>query len=142
MQFYAEDPDDLMAGVGRYWDNYFGADKVVFHKNEKLVKLTELLASRELSLTILSGNLLEHAKKGLSLVYGPYKDWPIGRKVGSQPLSKVILQFRLKILIHQNFVKLSEFIIEFSLIIQDWLMHQITRRFKFKIMELVILQID
>ena len=27
MQYYAEDPDDVMLGVGRYWENYFGADK-------------------------------------------------------------------------------------------------------------------
>jgi hypothetical protein len=29
---YAEDPDDVMAGVGLYWENYFGADKEVYHK--------------------------------------------------------------------------------------------------------------
>jgi len=47
MQMYAEDPDDVMAGVGRYWENYFGADKEVYHKNEKLTDLTKLLAARE-----------------------------------------------------------------------------------------------
>jgi hypothetical protein len=94
MQTYAEDPDDVMAGVGRYWDNYFGADKNVYHKNEKLVDLTKLLAARELSLTTLCGNLLEHAKKGISLIYGNPKSWPTGRNVGSQTLSKVILESR------------------------------------------------
>ncbi len=94
MQIYAEDPDDVMAGVGRYWDNYFGADKNVYHKNEKLVNLTKLLAARELSLTTLCGSLLEHAKKGISLIYGNPKGWPTGRNVGSQALSKVILESR------------------------------------------------
>lgn len=94
MQIYAEDPDDVMAGVGRYWDNYFGADKNVYHKNEKFVDLTKLLAARELSLTTLCGNLLEHAKKGISIIYRNPKSWPTGRFVGSQPLSKVILESR------------------------------------------------
>lgn len=94
MQIYAEDPDDVMAGVGRYWDNYFGADKNVYHKNENLVDLTKLLAARELSLTTLCGNLLEHAKKGISLIYGNPKSWPTGRSIGSQALSKVILESR------------------------------------------------
>lgn len=94
MQIYAEDPDDVMAGVGRYWENYFGADKNVYHKNEKLVDLTKLLAARELSLTTLCGNLLEHAKKGISLIYGNPKNWPNGRSVGSQALCKVILESR------------------------------------------------
>lgn len=94
MQIYAEDQDDVMAGVGRYWDNYFGADKNLYHKNEKIVNLTKLLAARELSLTTLCGNLLEHAKKGISLIYGNPKSWPSGRGIGSQALSKVILESR------------------------------------------------
>lgn len=94
MQMYAEDPDDVMAGVGRYWDNYFGADKEVYYKNEKVVDLTKLLAARELSLTTLCGNLLEHAKKGISLIYGNPKSWPPGRSIGTQVLSKVILESR------------------------------------------------
>lgn len=94
MQMYAEDPDDVMAGVGRYWENYFGADKEVYHKNEKLTDLTKLLAARELSLTTLCGNLLEHAKKGISLIYGHPNAWPQGKMIGTQPLSKVILEAR------------------------------------------------
>jgi hypothetical protein len=94
MQFYAEDPDDVMDGVGRYWDNYFGADKKLFHKNEKLVKLTKMLAVRELSLTTLSGNLLENTKKGISIIYGKPNKWPKGKNVGSQALSFLIHQSR------------------------------------------------
>jgi|GEM_PF-1516046 len=94
MQMYAEDPDDVMLGVGRYWENYFGADKDLYHKNEKMTDLAALLAARELSLTALSGNLLEHAKKGLALIYGNPNVWPIGRLVGSQALSKIILEAR------------------------------------------------
>jgi hypothetical protein len=94
MQIYAEDPDDVMAGVGRYWDIYFGADKDVYHKNEKLVDLTKLLTARELSLTTLCGNLLEHAKKGISLIYGNPKSWPTGRSIGSQAISKVVFESR------------------------------------------------
>ncbi|RYZ90897.1 MAG: hypothetical protein EOP04_02440 [Proteobacteria bacterium] len=94
MQHYAEDPDDVMLGVGRYWENYFGADKELYHKNVEFVDLTQLLAARELSIATLSGNLLEHVKKGLSLIYGGPRNWPIGRMVGSQALSKVVLEAR------------------------------------------------
>ena len=94
MQMYAEDPDDVMLGVGRYWANYFEADKEVYHKNEDLTDLTKSLAAREFSLNMLCGNLLEHAKKGLSIIYGNPKAWPAGRKIGSQDLSKVILLSR------------------------------------------------
>jgi len=86
--------DDVMAGVGRYSDNYFGADKNLYHKNEKLVYLTKLLAARERSLTTLCGNLLEYAKKGISFIYGKPKNWPTERSIGSQVLSKVVLESR------------------------------------------------
>lgn len=94
MQMFAEDPDDVMTGVGRYWENYFGADKEVYIKNEKLTDLTKMLAARELSLCSLCGSLLEQSKKGISLIYGNPKNWPEGRKVGSQALSKVIIEAR------------------------------------------------
>jgi hypothetical protein len=94
MQMYAEDPDDVMLGVGRYWANYFEADKEVYHKNKDLTDLTKSLAAREFSLNMLCGNLLENAKKGLSIIYGNPKDWPPGKKIGSQDLSKVILLSR------------------------------------------------
>lgn len=94
MQMYAEDPDDVMLGVGRYWENYFGADKNLYHENQKLTELTSLLAAREHSFTILSASLLESAKRGLSLVYSKPVNWPKGRNIGNQPLSNVILQAR------------------------------------------------
>lgn len=94
MQMYSEDPDDIMLGVGMYWDNYFGADKDLYQKNEKLNSLISMLAARELSLTTLSGNLLDNAKKGLSIVYGKPTSWPQGRIIGNQALSNIILQSR------------------------------------------------
>lgn len=94
MQTYAEDPDDVMQGVARYWDNYFGADKEVYHKSKELETLTKLLAVREFSLNLLCGNLLEHAKKGLSIIYGNPKTWPDGKQIGSQGISKIILGAR------------------------------------------------
>lgn len=94
LQVYAEDSDDIMAGVGRYWENYFGADKNVYRKNEKLIALTKSLASRKISLTTLCGNLLEHAKKGLSIIYGHPNNWPTGKMIGTQGLSKIIIETR------------------------------------------------
>lgn len=94
VQQFAEDPDDVMLGVGMYWENYFGPDKEVYQKNEKLQDLTKRLAAREFSLNVLSGNILEHAKKGISLIYGNPKNWPCGRSIGTQCLSSVILESR------------------------------------------------
>ena len=94
LQNYAEDPDDVMLGVGMYWDNYFGKDKEVYHKNEKLQDLQQRLTTQEFSIISLCGNLLEHAKKGLSIVYGNPKNWPCGRKIGTQCLSEIIIQSR------------------------------------------------
>lgn len=94
MQMQAEDPDDVMAGVGRYWENYFGKDKELFHSNEQLNKYTSLITVHELSIQQLSGSLLEHAKRGLSVIYGAPRLWPSGRMIGSQPISKIILEGR------------------------------------------------
>lgn len=94
LQNYAEDPDDVMLGVGMYWDNYFGKDKEVYHKNEKLKDLQQRLTTQEFSIISLCGNLLEHAKKGLSIVYGNPKNWPCGRKIESQCLGEIIFQSR------------------------------------------------
>ena len=94
LQNYVEDPDDVMLSVGMYWDNYFGKDKEVYHKNEKLKDLQQRLTTQEFSIISLCGNLLEHAKKGLSIVYGNPKNWPCGRKIGTQCLSEIIIQSR------------------------------------------------
>ena len=94
LQKYAENPDDIMLGVGMYWDNYFGKDKEAYHKNEKLKDLQQRLITQEFSIISLCGNLLEHAKKGLSIVYGNPKNWPCGRKIGTQCLSEIIIQSR------------------------------------------------
>ena len=94
IQTYAEESDDVMLGVGIYWDNYFGKDKEVHHKKEKLTELSQRLIIREFSIISLCGSLLEFAKKGLSIVYGDPKSWPCGRKIGTQCLSEIILQAR------------------------------------------------
>jgi hypothetical protein len=94
MQMYADDPDDVMAGVGRYWENHFGMDKEVHFKNEELIGLTKLLFARQFSITTLCGYLLEQSRKGLSLIYGNPRNWPSGRLIGTQAISKIILESR------------------------------------------------
>jgi hypothetical protein len=91
---YEEDPDDVMLGAGMYWDNYFGKDKEVYHKNKKLKDLQQRLTANKFSIISLCGNLLEHAKKGLSIVYGNPKKCPCDRKIGTQCLSEIIIQSR------------------------------------------------
>jgi hypothetical protein len=86
IQQNAEDHDDLMQGVGMYWDTYFGEDKDQYYKSLDLNALTDRLAAREFSFASLAGTLLQFAKQGLSVVYG--------KIIGSQPLKAVILQAR------------------------------------------------
>lgn len=94
IQQNAEDHDDLMQGVGMYWDTYFGEDKDQHYKSLDLKRLMDRLATREFSFASLAGTLLQFAKQGLSAVYGSPTNWPAGKVIGSQPLKTVILQAR------------------------------------------------
>ncbi|WP_306591427.1 hypothetical protein [Geothrix sp. 21YS21S-4] len=93
-QMNAMDSEDLMDGVGLYWDTYFGPDKDQHYKSISLEELEKMLEVREFSISALSGNVLQLAKQGLSLAYGSPSDWPSVRQIGSQTLAAVILQAR------------------------------------------------
>lgn len=94
IQQNAEDADDLMLGVGIYWDTYFGEDKEQHYKSKDLNVLQARLTSREFSLSSLAGTLLQYAKQGLSASFGKPVNWPNGRSVGSQDLKTIILESR------------------------------------------------
>jgi hypothetical protein len=94
IQQFAEDNDDLMFGVGRYWDTYFGEDKQLHSKSEELDLLTERLSTHEFSVSSLSASLLQYAKQGLSLAFGKFDKWPKGKLVGSQDLKTIVIQGR------------------------------------------------
>lgn len=90
----ADDPDDVMLGVGGYWETYFGPDKDQFYKTKSLEELEARLSSKEFSFSSLSGSLLQYAKQGLSVAYGKPENWPDGRQIGTQALKTVILEAR------------------------------------------------
>ncbi len=90
----SEDIDDVAMGAGVYWENYFGDDKQLFHKNEEAQDLESQLALHEFSIASLSGNLLQYAKQGISLCHGELANCPNGRTIGSQFLKAVIWQGR------------------------------------------------
>jgi hypothetical protein len=94
IQQNAEDADDVMLGVGIHWDTYFGEDKDQYYKSKDLKDLGDRLVTREFSFASLAGTLLQFAKQGLSAIYGPPKNWPTGKAIGSQPLKTVILEAR------------------------------------------------
>jgi len=94
IQQNAEDADDVMLGVGLYWDTYFGEDKDQHYKSKDLVELKARLASREFSFSSLAGTLLQYAKQGLSASFGNPVSWPSGRLVGSLNLKTIILEAR------------------------------------------------
>ena len=86
----AEDPDDVMLGVGRHWANYFGPDRERNDQQQVLDRVLAVQQARELALGALAGSLLQTAKQGLSIVFGNEADWPTSRAVGGQTLSAVI----------------------------------------------------
>jgi hypothetical protein len=90
----ADDPDDVMLGVGGYCETYFGPDKEQFYKTRSLEELEARLSSKEFSFSSLSGSLLQYAKQGLSVAYGKPENWPDGRQIGTQALKTVILEAR------------------------------------------------
>lgn len=87
---HAEDPDDLMLGVGRHWENYFGPDRERHGQQQELEGLRGAREARAWALGALAGNLLQVAKQGLSTAFGEEGNWPDGRAVGSQTLKAVI----------------------------------------------------
>lgn len=86
----AETPDDVMLGVGRNFENYFGPDRERRDQQQELEALREARQARASALGALAGNLLQVAKQGLSTAFGEEANWPDGRAVGSQTLKAVI----------------------------------------------------
>jgi hypothetical protein len=86
----AETPDDVMLGVGRHWENYFGPDRERHGQQRDLEGLREARQARAFALGALAGNLLQVAKQGLSTVFGDEANWPDGRPVGGQSLKATI----------------------------------------------------
>jgi len=90
----SEDPDDVMLGAGIHWDTYFGPDKERHHAQESLDNTKEKLTKLNFSIESLSGNILQHAKQGISIVHGEPANCPVGRIIGTQSIEKIIWQAR------------------------------------------------
>ena len=82
MQATAESADELMMGAGRYWENYFGADKERYEKDAQLSQVEQMAAAHTFSIGSLAGSLLQHAKQGISLVHAGLSACPAGRVAG------------------------------------------------------------
>lgn len=94
IQNFAEDPDDVMMGVGMYWDNYFGEDKQLYHIDMRRQELENEVASHAFSVASLSSALLQDAKQGISLAHGGTANCPNGRSIGTQSLKGIIWEAR------------------------------------------------
>ncbi|MCZ8164571.1 hypothetical protein [Silanimonas sp.] len=90
----AETPDDVMLGVGRDFENYFGSDREWHGQRQELEVLRAAREARASALGALAGNLLQVAKQGLSMAFGEEANWPDGREVHSQTLKAVIRSAR------------------------------------------------
>jgi len=90
----SDDDDDYMNGIGSSWDNYWGNDKELKEKDIELEKLETKIATQRFSVGSLSGNLLQYAKQGISIVHTKPDYCPNGRFIQSQPLKNIIWQGR------------------------------------------------
>ncbi|GHE27218.1 hypothetical protein ACFOED_10610 [Vulcaniibacterium thermophilum] len=74
----AETPDDVMLGVGRHWETYFGPDRERHDQQQALEGLRAAREARTFAMGALAGNLLQIANQGLSAAFGEEANWPDG----------------------------------------------------------------
>lgn len=90
----SDNPEDTADAAGMYWDTYFGADKDLHYKRKELDELEQKLSVLRFSHGVLSANLLQVAKQGISIIHGSLSGCPVGRPIGSLHLKDVIWQGR------------------------------------------------
>lgn len=85
------DLDDEGLGTAIHWDTYFGVDKDRYYKDKDAASTAERVTARKSSVAALSGSVLQYAKQGLALQFGPQRtDCPVGREVGRLPMHEII----------------------------------------------------
>lgn len=96
LEFLALNPDldDDNDSTAIYWDTYFGPEKDRFYAEKSKPDLELLIATRTFSTNVQSGNLLQYAKQGISIVHHGLAACPDGRFIGSQPIKNIIWQGR------------------------------------------------
>ncbi len=103
IQLDAETAEDVMHGVGLYWDTYFGEDKEAYYGAEDKTKVKNQILAHTFATDSLAGNLLQHAKQGISLAHGKPANCPDGKYIGTQPLKDIIWQSRNQALHWEDF---------------------------------------
>jgi len=88
------DFDDDLQSTAMYWESYFGSEKETFHADAEKHGLESLIAARKFSTNAQSGNILQYAKQGISLVHRGLDACPEGRHIGTVPVRDVIWQGR------------------------------------------------
>jgi len=88
------DFDDDLQSTAMYWESYFGSEKETFHADAEKHGLESLIAARKFSTNAQSGNILQYAKQGISLVHRGLNACPEGRHIGTVPVRDVIWQGR------------------------------------------------
>ena len=87
--------DDEGLGTAVHWDTYFGPDKERYHKAEDVQATKARIETRSFSVAALSGNLLQYAKQGLSMIYGASRNGcPVGREIAGLAIHEIIWQGR------------------------------------------------
>jgi hypothetical protein len=83
--------DDENLGTAIHWDTYFGPDKERYHKEQEATSIQDRITVREFSVSALSGSLLQYARQGIAIEWGPdMNGCPAGRDVRGIPLNDLI----------------------------------------------------
>jgi hypothetical protein len=88
------DFDDDLQSTAMHWESYFGPEKEAFHADAEKRSTEALIAARGFSTDAQSGNILQYAKQGISLVHRGLNACPEGRHIGLLPMRNVIWQGR------------------------------------------------
>jgi BMFP domain-containing protein YqiC len=87
-------PDDEGLSTMTHWDTYFGPDKQRHDAQQQRSSLAAQVEAHSFSVASLAGDLLQHAKQGISMVHGSLGGCPPGRAIASRDLKDVIWQAR------------------------------------------------
>jgi hypothetical protein len=88
------DFDDDLPSTAMHWESYFGPEKEAFHADSEKRSIEALIAARRFSTDTQSGNILQYAKQGISLVHRGLNACPEGRHISLLPMRDVIWQGR------------------------------------------------
>ncbi len=88
------DLDDEGIGTAEHWNIHFNYGPERDRAQQRVHEIRQSIATKQFSLTAMSGSVLQYGKQGISLTHGGLGACPDGRMIGSQTLKNVVWQAR------------------------------------------------